>query len=79
MDIQTRRRQLKGEVLRIPLSVTREFLVGLDAFRDEFYKATKHKISRAYIFREGAKRYVTQLRVQIGKAKRGMLHAKPRR
>lgn len=79
MLIPPRRRQyISGEVTRVNVYVDLAFLKDFKIFRREVKKFCGQKVSLAYLFREGSRQMMAQLRVQMEKAKNGVLHAKKR-
>lgn len=72
------RKRLGEGVSRIPISVSKQFLEHLDAFRKYFNRVTGVKVTRAYMFREGAMLCMKKLEAQVKLAEKGELHAKRR-
>lgn len=73
-----RRRRLGGEVVSVQVPIQKAELQRIDAFRKEFKASTGKPLTKAFIFREGSKLMIRQLRVYLTKAKKGRLHAKIR-
>ena len=53
-------------------------LKGFDPLNKKLAKAKLKKVSKSYVFREGAKRIIAELTTKVDKALAGKLHAKQR-
>jgi hypothetical protein len=79
-QVKPRRRiYKKDEVKRIHIYVPIEYLEDFAEFKKELRKFSGQKITLAFLFREGGRNLMKSLRVQMAKAQKGVLHAKPRK
>lgn len=73
-----RRIYSKEKVKRVNVYVPLDYLEDFDSFKREVKKETGQKITLAYLFRTGGRNLMKSIRHQLAKAKKGVLHAKPR-
>ena len=75
-----RKRQLgkKPAIRRIQVRLNSEWEALFLETKLDLFTLARKKLTRAFILREGGLQFLRQLRVQIAKAKKGHLHAKPR-
>lgn len=74
MKSRAKTKRARHQLVRVSDSLNE----SLASFQAEYLKLTGYPISRSWLMREGARRLMLSLRVQMRQAMTGTLHAKPR-